>query len=108
MIDSAMPRAQFSAFPPKLVQRLLTATEADMIKWGNHLIAAWEDGDTKEIDRARHAAGSLCGNFGAHRLLTLSEMDLSAPGARESYLETLSRTLHAIRVVALGVISNAD
>jgi len=106
MIDAAVTRTQFAAFPQDIAQRLLSAAEADIVEWGDRLLAAWTAGDQDQIGRARHSLKGLCGNFGAVKLLELSDTDLSGAESRDAYLKMRAATLYAIRVVALGLPAN--
>jgi HPt (histidine-containing phosphotransfer) domain-containing protein len=103
MIDQAVTHAQFSAFPAEISARLLSAAETDINQWSDQLLAAWEADDSDAISRARHALKGLCGNFGASQLLELAVSDLSLPEHRQQFRALREATLHAIRIVALGI-----
>lgn len=103
MIDQDITKAQFAAFPAEVSARLLTAAEADITNWSDQLVAAWMASDSEAASRARHALTGLCGNFGATRLLEMSATDLSAQDDRTAFLSLRGATLHAIRMVALGI-----
>ena len=103
MIDQDVTRAQFAAFPPDISARLLAAAEADIINWSDQLLAAWASADSEAISRARHALKGLCGNFGATKLLDMVGNDLSALDDRDALLKLREATIHAIRMIALGI-----
>jgi HPt (histidine-containing phosphotransfer) domain-containing protein len=103
MIDQDVTKAQFSAFPAEISARLLSAAEADITNWSDQLLSAWEVGDSDAASRARHALKGLCGNFGATKLLMHAERDLSLAEDRAAFVSLRGATLHAIRVVALGI-----
>jgi hypothetical protein len=103
MIDQDVTKAQFAAFPAEISARLLSAAEADIANWSDQLLAAWVASDSDAVSRARHALKGLCGNFGATQLLAVAGSDLSLSEDRAAFLALRGATLHAIRVVALGI-----
>jgi hypothetical protein len=107
MIDQDVTKAQFSAFPAEISQRLLYAAEADITTWSDSLLAAWAANDSEAIGRARHALKGLCGNFGASRLMEISLSDLTSQIDRADFLSQREATLQAIRAVALGDYSSS-
>jgi len=108
MIDQAITKEQFAAFPADIAMRLLSAAESDIAEWGDRLLAAWEADDAQEIRRARHSLKGLCGNFGAVKLMELSETSLAAAEAKAAFRAMRAATLHAIRIVALGLPTSPE